>query len=528
MQFETLKRSHLKRNIMIGVVAVAIISAIILNFTRAKYRVTQSIPLVNGTINYSPGDIIISAYFNDELMEKFPAKEDGYIVENVTCDKEASATFNEDAWEIEVTNLVTKGTKCDVTFREKVPAKETILANHATILTRNDFSTTVTDTITGTIYKSLDETQYDNDGEVYYFAGNPTDNWVKFANKYWRIIRINGNGSIRLIYSGNNEDDMNNLVNTTISDAQFNSKQDDNAYVGFLYGNTSTWKDGGRNDHTGVLAASMTREIYYGTGYTFNSKTGEYSLSGTIKKGLPGKQFIGYYTCSRDTTSGTCISLSYINGEHAIVGNTYNYSIYSYERVNNYSTNYDTTHKNSNWSIIAQKLNNWYTSNLNNYVEYLDNITGFCGDREVYSGRGTAIYETVYGANNRLALNKAPSLKCTNDNDLYTITSSSIGNKVLKYPIGLITADEVAYAGGVWNLSNEKYFLYNEKNNWTMTPSAFSGNSARVFRINKNGSLDDYPPANNGGIRPVINLKADVILTGLGTVDEPYVVKGAE
>ena len=47
MHFETLKKSHLKRNIMIGIVIVLIISAIILNFTRAKYRVTESIPLVN-------------------------------------------------------------------------------------------------------------------------------------------------------------------------------------------------------------------------------------------------------------------------------------------------------------------------------------------------------------------------------------------------------------------------------------------------------------------------------------------------
>ena len=53
LEIETLKRSHLKRNIIIGVVAVLIISAIILNFTRAKYRVTESIPLVNGTINFS-------------------------------------------------------------------------------------------------------------------------------------------------------------------------------------------------------------------------------------------------------------------------------------------------------------------------------------------------------------------------------------------------------------------------------------------------------------------------------------------
>ena len=61
MEFQTLKKSRLKRNIIIGVVAVLIISAIVLNFTRAKYRTTQSIPLVNGTINYSASDLNIIA-----------------------------------------------------------------------------------------------------------------------------------------------------------------------------------------------------------------------------------------------------------------------------------------------------------------------------------------------------------------------------------------------------------------------------------------------------------------------------------
>ena len=65
MEFETLKKSHLKRNIIVGVVVVAIISAVILNFTRAKYRVTESIPLVNGTINYTLPDLNIVGLYID-------------------------------------------------------------------------------------------------------------------------------------------------------------------------------------------------------------------------------------------------------------------------------------------------------------------------------------------------------------------------------------------------------------------------------------------------------------------------------
>ena len=70
MEFEVLKRSHLKRNIIIGVFAVAIISATVLNFTQAKYRVTESIPLINGTIHYTPYDLnLVAMYQQDETGE---------------------------------------------------------------------------------------------------------------------------------------------------------------------------------------------------------------------------------------------------------------------------------------------------------------------------------------------------------------------------------------------------------------------------------------------------------------------------
>ena len=65
MKYEVLKGSHIKRNILIGVLVVLMLTAIILTFTRAKYRTTQSMPLVNGTINYSPYDFKIMAMFQE-------------------------------------------------------------------------------------------------------------------------------------------------------------------------------------------------------------------------------------------------------------------------------------------------------------------------------------------------------------------------------------------------------------------------------------------------------------------------------
>ena len=132
-------------------------------------------------------------------------------------------------------NLQNRGTSCYLYFKIYEPtAKEAILSHYDTVLTRNDFSQTVTEITTGTIYKSLDETQYDNDGEVYYFAGNPTDNWVQFGGYWWRIIRINGDGSIRMIYQGTSANATGE--GTQIGTSAFNTSNNDNAYVGYMYG----------------------------------------------------------------------------------------------------------------------------------------------------------------------------------------------------------------------------------------------------------------------------------------------------
>ena len=77
----------------------------------------------------------------------------------------------------------------------------------------------------------------DNYGTSYYYRGNVQNNYVKFANFYWRIVRINGDGSIRMIYDGtsahSNGDSSNDRI---IGSSAFNEKTDDNAYVGYMYG----------------------------------------------------------------------------------------------------------------------------------------------------------------------------------------------------------------------------------------------------------------------------------------------------
>ena len=271
----SIKKSQLKRNIIIGMGLILIISAVVLNFTRAKFRVTQSIPLVNGTINYSLPDLnIIGLYIDGEEATKLDSSKtykldttqsictykDGTEIENLNI------SYNSETGGLSISPYTAKGTKCTLYFEEQVSASDTILANYSTVKTRTfplTTSSTVTETTTGTIYKSANSNQYDNDGEVYYFAGNPTDNWVKWAGFYWRIIRINGNGSIRMIYQGTSVNTTG--TNTQLQTSAFNDSYDRSEYVGLKY---TSGEQHGKNTNSTIMGVLNT---------WYNSKLASYA-----------------------------------------------------------------------------------------------------------------------------------------------------------------------------------------------------------------------------------------------------------
>ena len=209
------------------------------------------------------------------------------------------------------------------------------------------------------------------------------------------------------------------------------------------------------------------------------------------------------------------------------------------------SSDYATTHANINNSTILGEddsddtttLNGWYRTNLLEYAEYLDGNAGFCGDRTPSTSSsssngsgGTGTTTTYYGAYIRLyskgTSNSNPSLQC-NSQDVYTTTDSSSGNKSLQYPVGLVTADEAALTGITWNNANKGSYLYTGQTYWTMSPRNFNGTSASVFVVNVNGNLDWNSVYNSIGVRPVINIRSDVEITGTGSQNDPFKVVGA-
>ena len=317
-----------------------------------------------------------------------------------------------------------------------------LLVDKSTKLTRTDFSKVLTDNNTNTLYTSTEDSK-----TVYYFAGNATDNWVKFGKNasnqdlYWRIIRTNSDGSIRLLYHGTSTTSTDAVINTSTA---FNSTYNNPMYVGYMYG-----------------------------------------------------------------TSGSL--------------------------VNNRS--------NTNNSTIKGVIDTWYASNLEakGYTKYLSTTAVYCNDRSNpaggYNTGSTAFY---YGGYTRLITNKAPSYDCTATEDKFTVDSST-GNGKLTYPIALMTADEVSFAGGLWATNAQTWYYYNSANGsstgsyywWLLSPNRWQDPYACVFLM-RNSSYPGYLDGNSGagstaGVRPAVSLKSCVKTSGGdGSASDPYTIKETE
>ena len=410
-----------------------------LYFAYSKFFVSEEQAVIRTTVgDFIYGDIVISAYIDGEYSNTIPGKDDGYIVEKVSCDNDAIGKWNSDDWGIMVTDL-SKRTKCNVYFKKKPDSKvPEIIAQLDTSgkcpTVNDDGSVNVTgvEATNGYLCKAKDAY-----GDSYYYRGNVTNNYVKFADKYWRIVRINGDGTVRVIYDGtsahaNGEASADRQIGTSA----FNSSYNDNAYVGYMYG-----------------------------------KTG--------------------------------------------------------------ASTYADAHANTNNSTIKTYIDDWYKTNIvgTTNEQYLaDNI--FCNDRSMAgnnsgTGAGTSVtyyrwYNGPWESENYSKYNKKMMLTCSQKNDAFTVSDTTNGNGALTYPVGLLSTDEIALAGG-WATDNSGYYLYSGQVWWASSPYSFYGSSAGLRIVYSNGGASslDYVDGSYG-VRPVFNLKAEVLLQGSGTAEDPY------
>lgn len=214
----------------------------------------------------------IAAYIDVEYSGNIPNKDTGYVVEKIVCDNNAVGKWDYDNWGITLTNLSEKS-KCNIHFRKGVKLADTI-----NLVDTTGRCPTVNDDGTVNITNAESENSLlcmapDAYGTSYYYRGNVQNNYVKFANFYWRIVRINGDGSVRIIYDGtvahaNGEES----TDRTIGNSKYNYSDIDNAYAGYMYGTpgSSTYEE----THANVNDSEIKK--YIDTWYENNIKTSKY------------------------------------------------------------------------------------------------------------------------------------------------------------------------------------------------------------------------------------------------------------
>ena len=292
----------------------------------------------------------------------------------------------------------------------------------------------------------------DDYGTSYYFRGAVKNNYVEFANKCWRIVRIVGDGSVKLVLHNDNMSNVTNPCSSinnsdeaafahydgTTYKSSFNDNHDDNAYFGFMYG-----------------------------------------------------------------TAG--------------------------------SSDYASTHANINKSTILRNLETWYKKNLAAYTDKLAD-TIWCNSKRISGGSGYGTNKTYYSiGTNFICPNDS------NDGDLskFTVDDTTNGNGALDYKIGLLTANEVFYAGYMETNSisnNSAYLQENMGDNmwWTLSPASYGHINNTDDPLNY--VLENYITGlhvsrsrvnnNHAAIRPSISLVSNIEISGgSGTSEDPYVVK---
>ena len=350
---------------------------------------------------------------------------------------------------------------------------EAIKYYNPTIKTRTDFSSVFTETNTGTLYKATESIASDTPKDVYYFAGDAKNNWVKFGKYADDEIR----GYI-------NQYSTKFKKYTTLEECNSASSYNTNCSYAWRKGDPMYWRII-RTNHDGSI-----RLLYHGTS---------------------------------TTATDAYIGQSVINAEN----NDPMYVGYKYGTTGSLENN----RLNTNDSTIKTYVDNWYKNYLTAYTKYLSNDAVYCNDRNLASGQ---TYSTTnrftYAPYGRLYTNNTPTYNCTNNKDAFSGNNSEAK---LTYPIGLMTADEVVFAGGVYGSNAKTWYYYNSANGnsagstWElMSPYFWEDSLACMFGVMGStfpGFLSNGRVGLPSNVRPALSLKACIkYSTGNGTPETPY------
>ena len=281
----------------------------------------------------------------------------------------------------------------------------------------------------------------DDYGTSYYYRGNVTDNYVSFADMCWRIVRIEGDGSVKLILA---------------SELECNDK-------------------------------NTTGE----TGYATNGAVGI--------QGTKIRSDYGYKTVDSNNIS------DYINSSNGVR-----------TKLNEWIERKIT--KDTDKNLL--KLEEWCIGDLHTAYDY-----------DTYELKSKTASELItsgisfrYSAGKRIYQTQIPTYKC----DGNRLITGEIDTNI----VGLLTVDEIVFAGGKIGIDNSNYYINkNAAANvwWVISPSFYVSDFDSFFNVLNTGLLRENNIINDiRTIRPVISLKSNVeVFSGIGTLNEPYVIKSS-
>ena len=382
-----------------------------------------------------------------------------------------------------------------------------LMADNPTIGTRTTF-TAFTETNTGKLYKATEQIGTNPVKDVYYFAGDAKNNWVKFGKETKSSCTYKGKDVLFATKTNQTPENETECTSTNICYLG----QDGAYYVGLTESQCS-----------GIdLAKWITEKA------TWNGISTKDIYWRIIRTNADGSIKLLYVGTSPDTENAY-IRISSFNsesGDPMYVG-------YKYGTTGSLENN----RLNTNDSTIKTYVDNWYKNNLTAYTKYLSNDAVYCNDRNLASGQA---YSTTKGFNyasyERIRTNKQPTYNCTNMSDAFSVNNTSAK---LDYPIGLMTADELSYAGGEYRktLTAPYAWYYTNANGessygssafWALSPNHWSGSDSNVwFVIGSNGPglLNDTFVARGFAVRPSVSLSScNLISRGDGSPENPYVV----
>ena len=345
---------------LLGVVA----GYLVLSPSYALYEEKKDFDVINGTVE-DPGDIYFAYYIDGVISRNIPLQNTGYTLDETksNCNNGVVPTWDNAGWKFigdyhNYSATDNTRTKCTLYFNKTAKTVKTALGNIEVNSYTPDFTKSACDDSTCESHeKGIFETK-DNDGKpTYYYRGSVENNYVKFADFYWRIIRINSNGSIRMIYDGtvahqNGEASEDRQYGTSA----FNFSNGDNMYVGYMY----TSGDAHGTDISSIIKSNVDKF------YT--------------------DKLIGYAS-KLDTNAGFCGDRSSYN-THANVGIS--------DTITYYKAN--TRFNRGTPTLTCENNNDYYTSihsaNGNKKLTYSIGLISL--DEAVFAGHAASYYDRLF------------------------------------------------------------------------------------------------------------------------------------